>query len=438
MPGTAVRHLSALLTKSPPDPSASPTGKVGYAGDFLKLDNDVSIGRDRIEIGTVLYDRHSSPARAKSLLTRLFSFIKQLRAVHWVATFVGTRLKALPGSESFVAHIRQQGGVRRDELIDFLIEQRLTGISAETLGSGANKSFGQYQIADVAGAIRGRLSSVLGSSVSDSDIGALLAFCDARCLHVPPGQRRHAEQFVVKFQQFADSHPNHPLAALLQGKVNLLSARLRDDSDYARQCRDFLKQLPSIPGRVQSLQSKIAGWPDFLLAVSAGAEGKTEFDERGEGLFPVEYGDHFSGKVESRDPVTQGPDWPNSDWQATVDTVYRRYLLRESRSELAEVSLTLDLALARRPDDDASKALKAFFFYCARGPACITRHSMERLKAVTSESVQQFCKVAFSGHPDAEHIAVWADNLFVQLQQDLSVFDEGASSSVETAPRTEH
>lgn len=433
-----MRYLSALLAKSPPDPSASRLGEGAYTGDFLKLDTDVSIGKDRIEIGTVLYDRHSSPTRAKSLLTRLFSFIKELRAVHWVATFVGSRLKALPGSESFVAHIRQQGGVRRDELIDFLIEQRLTGIRAETLGSGANQSFGQYQIADVAGAIRGRLSSVLGPSVSDSDIGALLAFCDAGCLHVPPGQRRHAEQFVIKFRQFAQSHPAHPLAALLQGKVNLLSARLRDDSDFARQCRDFLEQLPSIPSRMLSLQSSIAGWPDFLLAVGAGAEGKTEFDERGEGLFPVEYADHFSGKVESRDPVTQGPDWPDSDWQAMVETVYRRYVLRESRSELAAFSLALDLALARRPDDDATRVLKAFFLYCDRGPACITRHSMERLKAVTQESVQQFCEVAFSGDRDAEDKAVWADSLFLQLQQDLSIVDAVTSAPVEAGTPADH
>lgn len=433
-----MRYLSALLTKSPPDSSASPAGQGGYTGDFLKLDNDVSISGDRIEIGTVLYDRHTSPTRAKSLVTRLFSFVKKLRAVHWVATFVGTRLKALPGSESFVKHIRQQGGVRRDELIDFLIEQRLTGISADTLGAGAHQSFGRYQIADVAGAVRGRLSSVLGQSVSESEIDALLAFCDAGCLHVPPGQRRNAEQFVTKFQRFAESHPAHPLAVLLQGKVNLLSARLRDDSDYARQCRDFLAQMPSIPSRVQSLQSNTAGWPDFLLAVHAGAEGKTEFDEQEESLFPIEYADHFSRKVESRDPVTQGDDWPNSDWQSMVDTVYRRYVLRDSRSDLAAFSLTLDLALARRPDDDTTKVLRAFFLYCDRGPACITRHSMKLLKMVTAESVQQFCKAAFSGHRDAEDMVVWADNLFVQLQQDLRIVDRSTSSSLETGTRTDH
>lgn len=417
-----MKIFSALLTRAPTP--APPVDEGAYTGDFLKLDNDVSISRDKIEIGTVLYDSRSSPRRARSWLHRLFSFIerfKEKKALDWVATFVGTRLIHLPGSENFVAHIQKQKGVRRDEFIDFLIEQRLLGISAKVLGSGVKNSFGNYQIADVAGAIIDRLSAAFTPSFTPEEITAFFAFSDAQCLHVRQEERLDAEAFVEKFSSFAKENPQHPLVSLLQGKVNLLAVRLQEDSAYFKGCQNFIQRLPSLP-KVEASQSNIDGWYDFSLAVLGGAKGRTEYDEPEKSLYPIEYADRFTHLVGTGDADTKSEKSPDAQWKLMVSTVYQRYALRESRLALSDESLAMERILSSRGKNDEA-SLDAFFLYCERGPIAITRHSMTSLKAVTSKDIQSYCKENFKQPEKLERMMDCMTQLFSQLEKDLAVFE---------------
>ncbi len=430
MSGIAVRYLSALLPRVPTDHSTSREDEVDCKNDFLMLDKDVSISRQKIEIGTVLYDRRSRPTRASSWMTRMFSFIKRLQAVSWVSTFVGTRLQHLPGSKEFVSRINKNWGVRREEFIDFLLEQRLTGISAQALGSGAHNSFGEYQVGDVGGSITGRLSSAFGNSMSVEQINAFLAFIDTGCLDVPQHGRAHAEEFVSRFRSFASAHQDHLLLPVMQGKVNLLARRLQEDQKFFDDCRAFEKKLAELPTKVTSSQRQIDGWSDFKAAIQAGARGRTEYHKQTNGLHTLEYADSFLDMVENNHPITQGGHWPDASWRSLVETVYFRYNCRETRNDLAPYLMVIGKALARRvrsrdtPADRATrKALEAFFAYCYRGPAAISRHSIGLLKDVTEESVRSFCHETFGKDGEGKDIATWADNLFLRLQADLETFE---------------
>lgn len=431
-----VRYLSALFSAAPPSqPATRPADPARDGDDFLKLDNDVSISREKIEIGTVLYDRRSSPERARSWLTRLFSFIKEWRAVRWVETFVSKRLAHLPGSAEFVRNIRRQGGVRRDDFLDFLLEQRLTGQRATWLGAVAHERSGDHQIANVGSAIQGRVLSALGS-VPTVQLDAFLVFIDSGCLDVPHDSRQHAEAFVSHFRSFAAAHPTHPLRTVMQGKVNLLARHLEEDKKFFEDCRAFKENLQKLGIGVTGRQSKISGWFDFDLAVDAGAEGMTECHELTKGLQPLEYADSYFHMAEQGDPVTRGDRWPDQSWSSLVETMYRRYTYRESRRGLAERWHRINFALARLAsdaatvsDNDSAKALEAFFAYCHRGPATISQHSIRLLRTVTEETVRIFCHQTFGEHEEGEDVAIWADNLFIRLAQDLATFEDSSAIS---------
>ena len=230
MSEAALKSILALFSSaSPSHPTTLQAEKRSGGEDFLKLDNDVSISTKKIIIGTVLYDRSSSPTRAGSWATRLFSFIKEWRAARWVATFVSTHLKDTRGSTEFVKNIREHGGVRRNEFIDFLITQRLDGKSTEVLeGRKGSRSPG-YQIGNVDQVIKTRLLSAFGTHVSDQQIAAFLAFIDSSGSQIDKALRADASGFVVGFKQFCSENPSHSLVMIMQGKVDLLAQALGVD-----------------------------------------------------------------------------------------------------------------------------------------------------------------------------------------------------------------
>lgn len=423
-----VRYLSALFTSaSTPYPATSRAEASGDDGDFLKLDNDISIHREKIEIGTVLYDRRSSPTRASAWFTRLFSFIKEWRAARWVESFVGTRLKHLPGSQAFVGHIRQQGGVRRDELIDFLFEQRMTGISAEILGAGPGKSFGKYQIADLERAIMGRLDAVFGSRISTNEIRSFLDFIDRGGLVVQPSHRSAASAFVEHFSAFEKDEPQHPLVSIMQGKVRLLAHRLEEDRRYTETCAQFMAQIDSFPEKVLSVERSTPGWPDFLLAVAEGAKGNGAFHCSTKSLCPLEYAEKYLNRVAQGTDGTADLACQDKIWEATVERVFIRFNLYESRQSLLEhqpdVADSLTVRQRKAEDPVTMLDFDAFIRYCNKGPASISLHAVTALRALTADSISRWCEQTFRGDADLEDIKVWADNLLLQLQRDLDTFE---------------
>ncbi len=426
-----VRYLSALFSNpSAARPETPHADKDSDRHDFLKLDNEVSIRRDRIEVGTFLYDRKSSPTRAGSWATRLFSFIKQWRATRWVASFVETRLKHLPGSQEFVTHIRRQGGVRRDELIDFLLEQRLSGITEKALGRGMGNSFGEYQIAELESAIRGRMSSVFGARIGPPEIQAFLDFTDGGCLDVRRERRAETESFARQFAEFAKDQPQHSLVKIMQGKVRLLERRLEEDRQYFATCAEFMKKIESIPGKLLTPERSTPGWPDFLLAVAEGAKGHGEFQASTESYWPLEYAEHYLDRQAQSTDGTVDSVRQDKIWEATVERVFIRFNLRDSRDQLqacdVDVADTFADPLRDASDAKTRLGLDAFIRYCSKGPVSITTHALPVLRALTSDSIKQWCEQTFRAQDELEDIKVWADNLFLQCQRDLDTF-EGSS-----------
>jgi len=57
-------------------------------GNFLKLDNDISLSKSGLKVETVFFDTSTGGARSKNLFTFIFGKVMEWRAKNWVKNFV--------------------------------------------------------------------------------------------------------------------------------------------------------------------------------------------------------------------------------------------------------------------------------------------------------------------------------------------------------------
>lgn len=89
--------------------------------DYLKLGYEFSMARG---LRVVLFDRQNKEHN-ESLMSRVLGRFMQWSAGHWIAHHIKKQLPDEQIARAFVKNIRAQGGVRRDELVDFLSEEKI-------------------------------------------------------------------------------------------------------------------------------------------------------------------------------------------------------------------------------------------------------------------------------------------------------------------------
>ena len=71
-------------------------------GDFLKLDNDVSLSKSGLKVKTILFDKSTNRLRSENIFTLIFGKVMEWRAKSWVKNFVEKNKDYLPGAEKLL------------------------------------------------------------------------------------------------------------------------------------------------------------------------------------------------------------------------------------------------------------------------------------------------------------------------------------------------
>ena len=118
---TARFHTWRSTTTVPETMKSEPANIDARQPDYLKLGYEFSFKHG---LRAVLFDRQSKE-HSETLMSRVLSGFMRWSAGHWIAHHIKKQLPDERIASDFIKNIRKQGGVSRDELVDFISETKI-------------------------------------------------------------------------------------------------------------------------------------------------------------------------------------------------------------------------------------------------------------------------------------------------------------------------
>ena len=198
-------------------------------GDFLKLDNDVSLSKSGLKVETVFFDKSTGGVRSKNLLTVIFGRLMEWRAKNWIRKYVEKNKDYLPGSEIFLKNINSSDGVKRSDIISLLAkakiarspifsmpEKNTTGLKMNYLFKDAGENVIDFFVKSIKPA------------PSRDAVKVFLNFVEKGSSEINYANVGDALDFLDNFREWSEKNPDENLVTMIKGNVNLFRSSVKN------------------------------------------------------------------------------------------------------------------------------------------------------------------------------------------------------------------
>ena len=196
-------------------------------GDFLKLDNDVSLSKSGLKVETILFDKSTNQSRSKNIFTVIFGKVMEWRAKSWVKNFVEKNKDYLPGAEKFLKNINSSDGVKRSDVMSLLSAAKITRSPifsrAEENTNGLKMN---YLIKDSSKSVIEFFVKSINPAPSYTAVKVFLDFVEKGSSAINYGNVEDALNFLDNFRKWSEKNPGDNLAVMIKGNVNLFRLSL--------------------------------------------------------------------------------------------------------------------------------------------------------------------------------------------------------------------
>ena len=171
--------------------------------DYLKLGYEFSFTHG---LRAVLFDRQSKE-HSETLMSRVLGGFMEWSAGHWIAHHIKKQLPNEKISREFIRNIREQGGVSRDELVDFLSEAKIRNPKKEIFPSesilGGNA---RIHLTDAENVLKNHLTSKekhnkYKNEFTEENISEFLKFVKNDCKIANPSDT----EFIKELENFCEA-----------------------------------------------------------------------------------------------------------------------------------------------------------------------------------------------------------------------------------------
>lgn len=202
-------------------------------GDFLKLDNDVSLSKSGLKVETVFFDKSTGGIRSKNLFTVIFGRLMEWRAKNWIRNYVEKNKDYLPGSEIFLKNINSSDGVKRSEIMSLLAsakiarspifsmpEKNTTGLKMNYLFKDAGENVIDFFVKSIKPA------------PSRDAVKVFLNFVEKGPSSINYGNVGDALDFLDNFRKWSEKNSDENLVTMIKGNVNLFHSSVKNKIIY--------------------------------------------------------------------------------------------------------------------------------------------------------------------------------------------------------------
>jgi len=192
--------------------------------EFLKLKYKVTFKDWKIEVGVVLFSRSDANRSTFNLPAKLIDKLMEYTARDWVRTYVDKIIGKTADAKIFIKKINNNGGVRKSELIDLLIDTKMKEITyphtVPDQGKLPSLNFLINFIVD-------NFNHATGSNTFDERIvDSYINYMDPKRHNVTLENVAELNCFFSAFQTLKSNNPNSPLVVKNAGRVKFLINKL--------------------------------------------------------------------------------------------------------------------------------------------------------------------------------------------------------------------
>jgi hypothetical protein len=196
-------------------------------GDFLKLDNDVSLSKSGLKVDTILFEKSTNQSRSRNIFTLIFGKVMEWRAKNWVKNFVEKNKDFLPGAGTFLKNINSSGGVKRGEVMSLLSAAKITRSPIFLREEGNTNGLKiNYLIKDSSKSVIDFFVKTINPAPSHDAVKVFLDFIEKGSSAITYGNAGDALNFLDNFREWSQQNSEENLAVMIKGNVNLFRSSL--------------------------------------------------------------------------------------------------------------------------------------------------------------------------------------------------------------------
>lgn len=214
--------------------------------EFLKLKYKVTFKDWKIEVGVVLFSQSNASRSKYNLPGKLIDKLMEFTARDWVQTYVNKIIGKTEDAKIFIQKINHNGGVRKSELIDLMIDTKIKEITfPDTVpdkGKLPSLNFLNKFIVE-------NFNHATGSASFDEKIiNSYVNYLDPEKHKVTLENFSELNDFVLAFQKLINKNPNSPLVVKNIGRVKFLMNSLKwfKRDVYPREFSEARKRVTEI------------------------------------------------------------------------------------------------------------------------------------------------------------------------------------------------
>jgi hypothetical protein len=212
-------------------------------GDFLKLDNDVSLSKSGLKVETILFDKSTNQSRSRNIFTLIFGKVMEWRAKSWVKNFVEKNKDYLPGAEKFLKNINSSGGVKRGEVMSLLSAAKITRSPIFLREEGKTNGLKiNYLIKDSSKSVIDFFVKTINPAPSHDAVKVFLDFIEKGSSAITYRNAGDALIFLDSFRKWSEQNSEENLAVMIKGNVNLFRSSLMKKITEFNLMDNFLTQ----------------------------------------------------------------------------------------------------------------------------------------------------------------------------------------------------
>jgi hypothetical protein len=226
-------------------------------GDFLKLDNDVSLSKSGLKVETILFDKSTNQSRSKNIFTLIFGKVMEWRAKNWVKNFVEKNKDYLPGAEKFLKNINFSDGVKRGEVMSLLSAAKITRSPIFLREEGNTNGLKiNYLIKDSSESVIDFFVKTINPAPSHDAVKVFLDFIEKGSSAITYGNAGDALNFLDNFREWSEKNSEENLAVMIKGNVNLFRSSLIKKINEFNITGNLLKKNEVIKNRQNAKHEK--------------------------------------------------------------------------------------------------------------------------------------------------------------------------------------
>jgi len=191
-------------------------------GNFLKLDNDISLSKSGLKVETVFFDTSTGGARSKNLFTFIFGKVMEWRAKNWVKNFVEKNKYYLPGADIFLKNINSSSGVKRNEVMSLLASAKIARSPIFSMPEKNTQGLNvNYLIKDPGESVIDFFVKSIDPAPSRDAVKVFFNFVEKGSSAINYGNAPDALNFLDNFRLWSEKNPEDSLLKMVRGNVNL-------------------------------------------------------------------------------------------------------------------------------------------------------------------------------------------------------------------------